>query len=557
MTTADMSKKAMTLLPSISRVLVLDGVAESAVIKLRQAGVEVRVGPSGLSAADLVNIITDYTPAAVIVRSATKLPAAVIESVAFCVRVIARAGVGVDNIDIEAARQQGILVINAPLGNTVSAAEHTCALLLSLARQLPLGQVRTGADCGLATAWNVSKKATSPGHEHCITEIAGKTIGLVGLGKIGAAVGVRMHAFGARIIGYDPAWSLEGDNGQLPTWLSGTCSLEELWPQADYISLHVPLTPSTHHLIGTDVLSKCKPGVRIINCSRGGVVDEMALLESLKSGHCAAAALDLLEQEPPGGKASESAAQLATLPNVILTPHLGASSCEAQVRVAEEVVESILAIGSGQASRTGLENAMNLSPLGSQVRDLLADAHSRELLLDSYGSLSELVFVASFANLQGCLADDAVAAFDSTIYVDVPSVMSNVLMTSLTHLLCILLSRNKCSPSDCLSSLILPTVGSEKESLQLEPLSEFKAAGPSFVDFLKEKSLHCLAALRLSFTMAKGKNVSGVYGLLEAANAADVREVYRLAVDSQDALTPPQNLGGIARLGEVICDCLV
>nr|VZH98644.1 unnamed protein product [Spirometra erinaceieuropaei] len=547
-----MPKDAMTFLPVISRVLVLDGVAESAVMKLRQAGVEVLVGPSGLSAADLVNIITDFTPAAVIVRSATKLPAAVIKDVAFCVRVIARAGVGVDNIDVEAARQEGILVVNAPLGNIISAAEHTCALLLSLARQLPVGQVRLDADHDLTTAWNVSKKATSPGQQHCITEIAGKTIGLVGLGKIGAAVGARMHAFGARIIGHDPVWPLGEDSGQLPTWLSGLCSLEKLWPQADYISLHVPLTPSTHHLICADVLVKCKPGVRIINCSRGGVVDEMALLDSLKSGHCAAAALDLLEHEPPGGTSSEAAAQLATLPNVILTPHLGASSFEAQIRVAEEVVEAILAIGNRQASITGLENAINLSPLGSQVRDLLADANNRELLLASYGSLSELVFLSSFANLQRCLADDDVAIFDSTIYVDVSPVMSEVLMTSLTHLLHTILHRNKCPPSDCLRSLILPAVGGENGRMQLKPLSEFKAAGPSFADFLRKKSLDFLAALRLSYTTVKGQTVSGVYGLLAGANAADAREVYRLVGDDEDASTSPQSLGGVAHFGEGI-----
>ncbi|VDN29862.1 unnamed protein product [Dibothriocephalus latus] len=162
------------------------------------------------------------------------------------------------------------------------------------------------------------------------------------------------------------------------------------------------------------------------------------------------------------------------------------------------------------------------------------------------------MFVASFANLEGCPADDKVTVFDATLYVDVPSTMSKILMTSLTHLLCVILRRNKCPPADYLSSLILPVVGSERERLQIEPLCKFKTAGPSFETFLKEKSLQFLAALRLSYTTASGKTVLGVYGLLEAANATNAREVYRLAVDSEDASTTPENLGGIARLGQAL-----
>lgn len=240
-------------------------------------------------------------------------------------KLIARAGVGVDNVDIAAATEKGILVINAPNGNTVSACELTCAHILSISRNLY--QASKSLKDGI---WNRK--------DFVGVEVAGKTLGIIGLGRIGREVGIRMKAFQMNVIGYDPVTP-----AQVVTPLGiEFVSLEDIWRRSDYISIHVPLLPTTKHLINRETLNNCKNGVMIINCARGGIVDEDALLEALVSRKVHAAALDVFEEEPPMNQ------ELLRHPYLNPTPHLGASTQDGQRRVGEEIVDEILKLIKGE-----------------------------------------------------------------------------------------------------------------------------------------------------------------------------------------------------------------
>ena len=234
-------------------------------------------------------------------------------------KVIGRAGVGVDNIDVKAATEAGILVVNSPEGNTASAAEHTIALMFSLARQIP------AADASMKSgAWERSKFMG--------VELFNKTLGVIGLGKIGNRVATAALALGMKVLVYDPFIS-EDRARQLNVQ---SVPLEEIWMRADFITIHTPKTPQTTNLISGNVLSRIKPGVRIINASRGGVVDEDALARAIKDGRVAGAALDVFVDEPP-----KNSALLELGEKVVLTPHLGASTVEAQFNVAIDLAEQI------------------------------------------------------------------------------------------------------------------------------------------------------------------------------------------------------------------------
>ncbi|MFZ0627236.1 MAG: hydroxyacid dehydrogenase [Acidimicrobiia bacterium] len=258
------------------------------------------------------------TAAGLIVRSATKVDARMIAG-APELRVIGRAGVGVDNIDLSAATERGIAVMNAPGGNTVSAAELTLALLLSVARRVPEADrsIRAGK-------WERSRFQG--------VELRGRTLGVIGAGRIGGAVAERCRAFGMKVIAYDP-YLQPGDSRDLRV---GFVGLDELLATADVISLHVPLTEETKGLIGAVAISKMKKRAFVLNASRGGVVDEGALAVALTEGKIAGAALDVYESEPLSAESP-----LLQAPNLVLTPHLGASTKEAQVQVALEVATSI------------------------------------------------------------------------------------------------------------------------------------------------------------------------------------------------------------------------
>ncbi len=265
---------------------------------------------------------------ALIVRSATRVTAEILERGAPQLKVVGRAGVGVDNIDLDAARQQGVIVVNAPQSVTLAVAEHTLGLMLALARHIPeaTASMRQGA-------WN--KKALKG------TELDGKTLGIVGTGRIGSALAERARALGMKVVGYDSLVPAD----QIAALGIKPLDFESLLARADYLSLHVPLNDETRGMIGAEQLSQLPARARLISTARGGVVDEPALLEALNSGHLAGAALDVFEQEPPG------ATELVLHPNVITTPHLGAQTEEAQIRAATEIAQEVLAALRGEQLR--------------------------------------------------------------------------------------------------------------------------------------------------------------------------------------------------------------
>jgi D-3-phosphoglycerate dehydrogenase len=320
-------------------VLIADPISHRGVEELsRDQALDVVV-KTGLNEADLIKLMPDVS--AIIVRSETKVTKAILEA-GKILRAIGRAGVGVDNVDIETATRRGIVVLNAPGGNTVSTAEHAFSLLLSIARYIPQADasVRGGS-------W---QRKNFQG-----VELHGKTLGIIGMGRIGGELSRRAVAFGMRMLAFDPylsaarARSLQVDLVE---------ELDDLLTAADFISLHTPLTPETKHLLNKERLAKTRQGVRIINCARGGLVDELALVDALKSGQVAAAALDVFEQEP-----LPADSPLRGIPNLVLTPHLGASTAEAQESVGIEIAQSIRAL----LLEGTIRNAINMPNLDSKT----------------------------------------------------------------------------------------------------------------------------------------------------------------------------------------------
>jgi len=300
----------------VIKILVADPISESGLGVFQTNGHFKIDARSKLDPEQLKKAVSDAD--AVIVRSETKITADILAS-GKKIKIVGRAGVGVDNIDVAAASRQGVLVVNVPGGNTISAAEHTLALLLALARNIP------DANNSLKSGEWTRAKFTG-------TELQGKTLGLIGLGRIGREVARRAQSFGMRILGYDPYASEE----YAKSFNINLVTLDEVYKEADYVSLHVPLNESTKHLLNARTLAQLKPGVRIINCARGGIIDEQALEAAIQSGHVKGAALDVFEDEPPPQNYS-----LLKLPQVIVTPHLGAATEEAQVKVAQELAETI------------------------------------------------------------------------------------------------------------------------------------------------------------------------------------------------------------------------
>ncbi len=295
-------------------ILVSDQLEQSCIDALISEGFTVDNKP-GMSAEDLQKSIGEYD--GLIVRSATKVNADIIGHAAK-LKIIGRAGTGVDNIDVAAATRKGILVMNTPGGNTISAAEHTVSMLLSLARNIPQAHASL-----VQGRWD-RKKYTG-------VEVFEKTLGVVGLGKIGREVAIRCQGFGMKIVGYDPVLSSD-----VAAKLNiDLVSLEELYRRSDFITVHTPLSKETKGLLNDETLALCKKGVRVVNCARGGIIDEAALLRALQSGHVGGAALDVFEKEPPLNN------PLLNHDRVIATPHLGASTEEAQEKVAVQIAHQI------------------------------------------------------------------------------------------------------------------------------------------------------------------------------------------------------------------------
>jgi D-3-phosphoglycerate dehydrogenase len=325
------------------KVLIADGISQGGIDELsRDGGLEVSVQLK-LPTDILIQIIAEF--AALIVRSETKVTAEVLNA-AKKLRVVGRAGVGVDNVDVEVATRRGVLVLNAPGGNTVSTAEHAFSLLLSVARKIPQ------ADASLRNKkWN---RKDFQG-----VELYNKTLGVVGMGRIGSELSRRAIAFGMRVIAFDPYLSASRARSLQVELVE---ELDDLLEVSDFISLHTPLTNETRHLLDESRIAKTKRSVRIINCARGGLIDEKALAAALQAGHVAAAALDVFEIEP-----LPEDSVLRAAPNLILTPHLGASTAEAQESVGIEIAQSIRA-----ALLEGtIRNAVNMPSLDAKTLSII------------------------------------------------------------------------------------------------------------------------------------------------------------------------------------------
>lgn len=330
-----------------------------------------------------------------IIRSGTQITADLMDATSR-LQVIGRAGVGVDNVDLTAATRRGILVINAPDGNTISTAEHSCAMLMALARRIPR------ANMSLAEgAWDRKSFKGS--------ELYEKTLGVIGVGKIGRAVAARMQAFGMKILGFDPVMTRDAAE-RLGIEL---VSLDRLLAESDFITIHTPLNEATRGLLNAETLQQCKRGVCIVNCARGGIVEEQALLDALESGQVGGAALDVYSQEPPPPGLEE----LLRHPRVVATPHIAASTDEAQRKVAVQVTEQVIRALQGDPVQTPV-NAMAIRMAGQrevqpyldlaerlgQLAAQLTQESLRGVLLRCHGDVPERYMqVLSVAALKGLL----------------------------------------------------------------------------------------------------------------------------------------------------------
>jgi len=324
------------------KVLVADPVSQSCVDELAAGGLlDVTVFPGGKGApeAELLEIISEYS--ALVVRSQTKVTAKVLDA-AKNLKAVGRAGVGVDNVDVEAATKNGVIVMNTPGGNTISTAELAFSLIVSLARSIPQ------ADASMkAGRWDRKKFEG--------VELYNKTLGILGMGRIGTEVARRAIAFGMRVLAYDPYLSASKARTLQVDLVE---DLDQLVSQCDFITMHMPFTPETKHMLDARRLALCKKGVRIVNCARGGLIDEAALKDALESGQVGAAALDVYEVEPPPADFP-----LRDLPNIVFTPHLGASTAEAQENVGIEIAQAIrAAILEGE-----IRNAVNMPSIDAKT----------------------------------------------------------------------------------------------------------------------------------------------------------------------------------------------
>jgi D-3-phosphoglycerate dehydrogenase len=308
---------------STPNILITDGLDEGGLTILRDAA-QVDDRP-GISPEELLKAVSECD--AIIVRGRTKVTAAVFDA-AKKLKVVGRAGVGVDNIDRDAAKAHNVTVVNAPTATTISVAELAFSLMLALAREVPR------ADAAMKQGKWLKKEFEG-------VELCGKTLGIIGYGRIGSEVGKRAAAFGMTVLGYDPL--IDADD--IRTRGGEPVSIEDLFARSDFISLHIPLTDKTRGMIGADAIAKMKAGVRIVCAARGGVIDESALLEGLKSGKVAGAGLDVYMQEPPG------LTELVSHPKVVGTPHVGAQTVESQARAATDIASEVLAALRGDPLR--------------------------------------------------------------------------------------------------------------------------------------------------------------------------------------------------------------
>lgn len=369
------------------KILAADGIAQEGIDLLaKELDFEVVVKEK-ISHEELLSIIGDYD--ALMVRSASKVTPDVIEK-ANKLKIIGRAGVGVDNIDLPAATAKGIIVINSPSGNTIAATEHTMAMMLSLSRHIPIANETTQKG-----EWNRKKYKG--------VELRGKTLGIIGLGRIGGNVAIRAEAFEMNVIAYDPYMNEE----RAKNLGVKVKTLEEVVKESDFITVHMPLTPETKGMISMKEMKTMKKGARIINCARGGIVDEADLAQAVKEGIIAGAAIDVFTSEP---LAEDN--PLRGVPGIILTPHLGASTVEAQIAVSVDVAEGIVAALKGEPVTT----AVNMAPVSRDVMKVISP----------YLDLGERL---------GCticsIAEDAISSLEVTYSGKITEVNTKMLSTAI------------------------------------------------------------------------------------------------------------------------------
>ncbi|HLF57947.1 MAG TPA: phosphoglycerate dehydrogenase [Thermoanaerobaculia bacterium] len=478
------------------RVLIADPLEASGIELLREGGVEAVV----LAAADrprLGEMVGEFD--ALVVRSATKVTRALLASPGR-LRVIGRAGVGVDNVDVDAATERGILVVNAPTANLTSATEHTLALMLALARRLP------AADASM-------KRGEWDRKSFVGIELQGKTLGVVGFGRIGQRVAARARGLEMTVVAFDPfldpALASRLGVEMLP--------LDALLAAADVVTLHTPLTRETHHLVDAARLARMKPGALLVNCGRGGVVDETALLAALESGRLGGAALDVFEAEPP------ASLDLVRHPRVVATPHIGAQTGEAQERIAIETAHTVLAALAGEMPSA----AVNLPfvPTGSRAQPLLR-------LGERLGGLAATLAGAPLARLEVELAgggeDDlvpvAIAALKGALELDATQPINYVNAEWVAAERGVVVTRSQSAPSADYPQLVRVRAGGGEREVDLAG-ALFGAGELRVVDFL---------GYRLEFApygrllVLENRDVPGVVGrigtLLGAAgvNIADI-----------------------------------
>lgn len=348
------------------KVLITDPLSEFGIQQLLDASDVDVVRQTNLSPSDLLDVIGDYD--ALLVRSQTQVTAEVFAA-GKKLKAVGRAGVGVDNIDINAATQAGVPVINAPDGNTISTAEHSFAMLMAVARNIPQAHKKL-------TDGTWDRKSFQG------VELNNKVLGIIGMGRIGSEVAKRAKAFGMTVMGYDPFMTEERAKKLGIT----NATVDEISRHADFITVHTPLTKETRYIISSREFAKMKDGVRLINCARGGIIDEKALYEAIITGKVAGVALDVFEVEPPVDN------PLVGLPQVVTTPHLGASTVEAQENVAVDVSEEILKVLRGEP----FKNAVNLPSIPAHVMEkvqpyfTLGEKLGHFLAQVTVGSISEV-----------------------------------------------------------------------------------------------------------------------------------------------------------------------
>jgi|LakMenEpi03Aug12_release.lakeMendotaPanAssembly.Ray.scaffolds.fasta_scaffold00749_13 D-3-phosphoglycerate dehydrogenase len=379
----------------MTKVLITDSLSELG-IEILKSVAEVTYKP-GMKPEEIIQVIHEYS--GLLIRSGTTVTKETIDACSPKMKVIGRAGVGVDNVDLGAATQRGIIVVNSPDGNTTAAAEQTVTLMMALAR------LTAPADVSMKNGeWNRSKFTG--------IELQNKTLGVVGLGKIGTKVAQVAQALGMKIISYDPVVS----PSRAESLDIKLVELEQIWTDSDFITLHIPKTPQTANLINKETISKMKKDVRLINCARGGIINEQDLADAIKEGRIGGAALDVFDKEP-----LEADSPLRSLGNkVLLTPHLGASTEEAQINVAIDVAEQIKEVLSGGFARSAvnlpglrgvaieeLKSHLDLSKLlGSFLSQFIGTARPIELIIEVAGELTQKeISPLVLSAIQGFLSD--------------------------------------------------------------------------------------------------------------------------------------------------------